>query len=111
MGSRAGPFRPQCLVPSEAVLSWPYLEWGWEGPQDQWEGQPGQWGWPEIAGKGHSLREPALGLGSVPPSSLGARGNRAGQQEAQKYTVFLLKSQASVGWFHSAWLGGGPCPQ
>jgi hypothetical protein len=43
-------------------------------------------GWPEItiARKGAL----ALGLGSVPPSSLGARRNRAGQQEAQKYTMF-----------------------
>lgn len=55
------------------------------------------------------LWEPALGLGSVPPSSLRPRETEPGQQEAQKYNVLLKKSGLS--WpapFSSAWWGSLP---
>lgn len=48
-GEPGSPITAQCLLPDEAVLGWPYLERGWEGPQGQWEGQTANGGGQEGA--------------------------------------------------------------
>lgn len=62
-------------------------------------------GWDEAPGS-------RLGLPLVPPSSLGARGNRAGAAGGSEvHNVLLKKVRPQLGQFHSARLGGGPCPK
>lgn len=87
-GEPGSPIPAQCLLPHEAVLGWPYLDWGWEGPQGQWEGQNYQWGWP---GRGIALGIWLWAWVRFRLSSLGAREKRAGAAGGPEVHNVLLK--------------------
>lgn len=108
-GEPGSPIPAQCLLPDEAVLGWPYLDRGWEGPQAQREGQNHQWGWP---GRGIALGIWLWVWVQFSLSSLGATGKRAGAAGGPEvHNVLLKKSQAQLGQLHSTWLDEGLCPQ
>lgn len=107
-GEPGSPITAQCLLPDEAVLGWPYLDWGWEGPQGQWEGQNHQWGWP---GRGIVFGIWLWTWVEFRLSSLGARGKSWGSRRPRSTQCFIEKSQAQLGQLHSTWLDEGLCPQ
>lgn len=87
-GEPGSPIPAQCLLPDEAVLGWPYLDRGWEGPQGQREGQNHQWGWP---GRGIALGIWLWVWVQFSLSSLGATGKRAGAAGGPEVHNVLLK--------------------
>jgi hypothetical protein len=87
-GEPGSPITAQCLLTDEAVLGWPYLDRGWEGPPGPVGGTDGQWGWP---GRGIAFGIWLWTGVQFRLSSLGAREKRAGAAGGPEVHNVLLK--------------------